>query len=48
MPHLHSINTKDYWKMLNATSRDRECAVNSDDMYNYLIDANEDTPVMYM
>ena len=37
---LRSTNPKDYWKILNASSKDKKCAVDINDMYNFLKDVN--------
>ena len=38
---IHSKNPKDYWKILNASSKDKKCAVDINDMYNFLKHVNE-------
>ena len=37
LKNLRSTNPKDYWKILNASSKDKKCAVDINDM---LIKAN--------
>ena len=39
---LHSTNPKDYWKILNRSDKNKKCAVDINDMYNFLKDMNED------
>jgi hypothetical protein len=38
---IHSKNPKYYWKILNASSKDKKCAVDINDMYNVLKHVNE-------
>ena len=40
LKNLRSTNPKDYWKILNASSKDKKCAVDINDMYNFLKDVN--------
>ena len=41
LKNLRSTNPKDYWKILNASSKDKKCAVDINDMYNFLKDVNK-------
>ena len=43
LSNLRSTNSRDYWEILNASSYNKKCSVDIDDMYNFLKNINEDT-----
>ena len=44
LTNLRSTNPKDYWKILNSGNKDKKCAVDIEDMYNFMKEVNNADP----
>ena len=44
LTNLRSTNPKDYWKILNSANKDKKCAVNIEDIYNFMKEVNNADP----
>ena len=44
LTNLRSTNPKDCWKILNSGNKDKKCAVDIEDMYNFMKEVNNADP----